>query len=442
SIRTIRDLRIFALGCAGTLNDLHEAADPLDLLAIESIRILHHDVFTSLSRNLPALTTVPDAKIARENNTLTLRLQSAIDALPPGPAQLTRAVTSALFPSGASRLGHELTPATAQPVSAAPTPGRLSQPDVFAQYLERWEPASTRQHRLAREAVWFLTTEHTQSEEIDFAATITDHDLIEVIRAFPEATIHLDSAERVPATAFLLHLAPRTLKLPAWRDDCRPETIIADVLALILSQQKKRETRTRILNSVFDSDGTLSGRALLLAAAGRPNPSEKRDLLVPREAFLQHLRTWAYHYIHMTTTQFANEWDLFLVSCLKMTISTSTVDSDDYDELDDHLWNPRSGKRFFDSAVLPEMADDALEKTAAIVNVNPVSRGAFYVGNNYDPRAWRGLLHGELRPVDFVLARAACEELFGDASLLVRFVEQTFSSFSVPVEDQGTEPPR
>lgn len=264
-IRNMRDVVRLALSVKPALRALAKEIEIIDLLAMETVRVLRPEVFAHLCRMRTALTQTRDSTESSGKNSVH---QTQVDKLlhtSAGDSDLVKALLRRVFPA-AAKYFEENDKYSSDWVKIWRKKHRMACSDFLGMYFDRVAPSGLRSFWLAESLVSAMNDPERFESELN---SVPQEMITDVLRAvmsfendFPEAKMDL-------VIASLANAIPR---LPADQEvgiffALRPDVIVMQVICTML-RQVEMEKREQIIGSALSKISSYSSKLRLIYAIG------------------------------------------------------------------------------------------------------------------------------------------------------------------------------
>lgn len=262
-IRTMRDVRRYASGVAGTVRDLGGQVALADVLALEGVRIFLPDVFRLLPNSIEALTTTSDGGYGRRDqeglrNQIEILLTTAGDNAP-----VVRSLVERLFMAGQRHIGGSNYGSDWSRRWLRER--RVAHPDNLRLYLERVAGQSLMAFNLAEQA-WRLMPD---AERFDaFLRSVPAGSAVDVISSLEAYEDEVTPERVLSGVVVLLNV------LPTLPDDERglfsfgTDMVVGRVVYRLVRSQNSEQFVERVVRDALPRLNTLHSKLKLIQMIG------------------------------------------------------------------------------------------------------------------------------------------------------------------------------
>ena len=265
-VRTMRDVRRYALAIRGTIVELGGQVAVADALAMEAIRVFLPDVFVRLHEAIDGLTKPSDQLYGLREDPPGLKEQ--IDGLIEAAkerGELVRSMIRRLFPVGTRHLPH------GSHYGSDWSAGwlrdrRVAHPDILRLYLERVAGESLEAF-IQGERAWTLLADRDALDA--FLRSIDPDQLQDVIGSLEVYEEQFTRQQVVPATIVLLNLLPDLPERPTGKFTFGTEMVVTRVTYRLVRVLKDPAAIESAVREVLPQLTTLSSKLSLIYQVGR-----------------------------------------------------------------------------------------------------------------------------------------------------------------------------
>lgn len=306
-VRSMRDVRRYAMAVRGTVAALGGQVALADVLALEGVRVFAPDVFARLHGSVSGLTTTSDTVGEEEPAELKAQIDGLIAAAGE-QADIARSMIRRLFPAGERYLpgGSQY---GSQWESEWLKERRVAHEDILRLYLERVAGDSLRAFYEAERAVAHL------GDRVALDASLRAIDLNrvqDVIGSLENYEDQFAPAHAVPGVIVLLNLLP---DLPEKKNggmfELDTTTVVRRVVYRLLRSVKDPKGVLDAVEHILPVLTTLSSKFTLITLVGHREGAGHG--LVSEEADKALLRALREEVRRASVDQFVREWDLLRV---------------------------------------------------------------------------------------------------------------------------------
>ncbi len=306
-VRSMRDVRRYALAVRGTVAALGGQVALADVLALEAIRVFLPDVFARLPGSVDGLTTTSDSFGSRNESP---HLKSQVEALvqaAEGKGNIVDSMIRRLFPAGTRHL---------------PRGSHYG-----SDWLDRW----LRERRVAHEDILRLYLERVAGENLlafyeaekawshfadrgaleSYLRSIDIERLQDVIGALESYEDQFAPDHVVPASIVLLNLLPELPERKRGMFEFSTTMVVTRVTYRLLRSLKDPAAIETAVRAILPEVTTLSSKLALITQVGHREGAGHR--LVSEEADKEMLRSWRAEVRSASGDQLGREWDLLRV---------------------------------------------------------------------------------------------------------------------------------
>lgn len=303
-INNMRDVTRYANAVHWTVNEVGDAIDIVDLLALEAVRVFMPDAFVRLPEAVDGLTKPSSSFIggSTEPEHLGESVQALVDASEPR-GSVMRALISRLFPAGARHIGGVNYGADFQ--KSWLRDRLVAHPDLLRMYLERVAGRSLQAFGHAEHAFELMDNESDFTNYVESLNLDHVEDVVSALETFePEYT----PTQVVPGVTVLLNLLPRLPERPLGMFDFGPRLTVTRVtVRLLRSLPGSDEVEAAVSEILPRLDGLSLQLELLDDVGHRPDRGHR---LVTEEFYYGRLQTWRDRLRVATVAELASEYDL------------------------------------------------------------------------------------------------------------------------------------
>ena len=306
-VRSMRDVRRYALAVRGTVAALDGQVALADVLALEAIRVFMPDVFARLHGSVDGLTTTSDTFGSRNESP---HLKSQVEALVQaagGKADIVDSMVRRLFPAGTRHLPRG-SHYGSDWLDRWLRERRVAHEDILRLYLERVAGESLLAFYEAEKA-WSRFADRSALES--YLRSIDIARLQDVIGALESYEDQFAPEHVVPASTVLLNLLPELPERKRGLFELDTTMVVTRVTYRLLRSLKDPAAIEAAVKAILPDVTTLSSRLALITQVGHREGAGHR--LVSEEADKEVLKSWRGEVRSASVEQLAREWDLLRV---------------------------------------------------------------------------------------------------------------------------------
>lgn len=307
-IRTMRDVRRYAVAIRTTVSELGGHVALADALALEAVRVFLPDVFARLHQAVDGLTATSDLSHGNRQDVPELKVQvnGLIEAAGDN-AGVVRSLIKRLFPAGTRYLpgGSQYGPDWK---SRWLRQRRVAHEDILRVYLERVAGEGLLAF-IEAERAWTLLSERQALD--NYLRSLNEERLENVIAALETYEGQFEAKHVVPGTSVLLNLLPDLPERPRGMFGFGKRVIVARVTYRLVRSLKDPVAIEGAVRQVLPELTTLSSKLELITQVGyREGAGHK---LVSEDAARDLERSWRDEVRSASMEQLLSEWDLLRV---------------------------------------------------------------------------------------------------------------------------------
>lgn len=306
-IRSMRDVRRYAMAVKGTVTGLEGQVALADALALESIRIFMPDVFALLHASIDGLTTTSDG-FSRRDDPPHLKAQiEELLGVADSRSEIIRSVIRRLFPAGSRHIpygSHYGSDWSAKWL----TTRRVAHEDILRYYLERVEGDSLRAFLDAEAAARHLADRTAFDAQLRSLDADRLQDVVASLEIYEDKFV---PEQVVPGTVVLMNLLPDLPKRARGMFELDTSMAVTRVTYRLLRSLKDPEKVDGAVRAILPALTTLSSRFNVITQVGHREDAGHK--LITKESDDALLRAWRDEVRQASAAQVTQEWDLLRV---------------------------------------------------------------------------------------------------------------------------------
>jgi predicted KAP-like P-loop ATPase len=306
-VRSMRDVRRYAMAVRGTVSALGGYVALADVLALESIRVFMPDVFALLHASLEGLTTT-SSDFSRRNDPPQLKTQvDELIRVAEARSEVVQSMISRLFPAASRHLprgSHFGSDWLAKWL----TTRRVAHEDILRLYLERVEGDSLRAF-LDAESAWRHLGDRAALEAQ--LRSLDAERLQDVIASLEVYQDQFAPEHVVPATIVLMNLLPELPKRTRGMFELDTTMVVTRVTYRLFRSLKDPVAVEEAVRDILPQLTTLSSKFSVITQVGHREGAGGE--FVPDEVDRALLSAWRDEVRGAPVEQLAREWDLLRV---------------------------------------------------------------------------------------------------------------------------------
>lgn len=315
-IRSMRDVRRYAVAVGGTVRALDGQLALADVLALEAVRMFLPDVFARIHSAVDGLTTTSDASYGLRNDPAHLKTEiEGLQAAAGDRAGVVRSMITRLFPAaqrhlpGGSHYGADWQARWLRE-------RRVAQVDLLRLYLER--VAGDRLLAFVdAEHAWMRLADRTSLDS--YLRSVDPKRLEDVIAALETYEDEFRPEHVVPGTIVLLNLLPDIPDRPRGMFDFGAGMVVGRVTLRLLRSLKEPDAIEAAVRAALPEVTSLSSKFDLITTVGHREHAGHR--LVSTDAAAELERAWRAEVRAASSDALVKEWDLLRILLITKTES-------------------------------------------------------------------------------------------------------------------------
>lgn len=260
-INNMRDVRRYAAAVHGSVKDLGDQIELVDVLSLEAIRVFLPDVFSELASSVDALTTTSDIGGRAEPPHLKTQINRLVEAASPQSEVVIAAITR-LFPAAQRHVGGSNYLRDSKALWLRER--RVAHEDLLRLYLER---------SVGEGLQAFVDAEHAWNRMNDrgtldgFLRSLDRDRLQDVIGSLEAYEDEFQAEHAVPGTIVLLNLLPDLPERQRGMFDLGPRPVVRRVIYRLLRCLPEEAAIEAAIRQVLPELQTLSAKLDLIDVA-------------------------------------------------------------------------------------------------------------------------------------------------------------------------------